>query len=291
MVQSYGLGIFNSHVSTSFYRLYQQHQFGGGLQAEYKSANFSNLLHSNYRYSVQTIDEGRRGNAATWAATKNDSRLDGIDWNLTDVFSIEKGAKVHQLTASLQIVSKLGTEFIQRLEKVGDYDLEHWITYGEEQKYYSLSAKAGFDYQLLVKDADNCLKSLLNVGVTYFTFSEKYYLPDYSLEYSNLKLAASYLKLIPMKFADFSGELKFAYQINIEDNRDLPVKNFLADKIFNPELNYLSENYLSPGVSLAGQFPLKKGFDKLFIKADFDWFYAETGLTRAFFSFSTGLIF
>lgn len=291
MFQLHGPGVFTYHASSSFYRLYRQHQYGGGLQAEYKSANFSNLLHSNYGYSAQTIDDGRRGNAATWAATKNDSRLDGIDWNLTDVFSIDRGGKVHQVKASLQIGTRRGTEFIQRLEKVNTTDLEHWITYGKEQKYYSLRTNAELNYQLMVKDKNKLMKSLLNAGLKYSAFDEKYYLPDNVQDYSNLKFVASYLKLFPLPAASFSAEAKLNYQLNLDGNQKISAENFLVKKIFRPEFIYLTESYLSPGISLAYQVPMKKGFDKYFIDANLDWFYSESGLTRTIFGFSTGFIF
>lgn len=291
MFQLHGPGVFNYHVSSSFYRLYQQHQFGGGMQAEWMSGNISNLLHSDYSYSLQTIDDGRKGSTATWAATRNDARLDGIDWNLTDVISFDKGAKVHQLKAMLHIGNKLGTEFIQRLEKVGAADLEHWITYGEEQKYYSMRTNAELNYQLLEKDEDDLMKSLFNTGLKYSVFDEKYYLPNNDQRYSNLKLAASYLKLFTFPRASVSTEMKFSYQFNLDGNQNLVETNFLVKKMYGPEFNYLTEGFLSPGVSLAYQVPLQKTFDKYFIKTDFDWYHSENGRNRTVFSFSTGLIF
>ncbi|MDP3433262.1 MAG: hypothetical protein Q8T04_09895 [Bacteroidota bacterium] len=291
MFQLHGPGVFSYHASSSFYRLYQQHRFGGGMQFEWMSGNVSNLLHSDYSYSVQTIDDGRRGSNATWAAVKNDSRLDRIDWNLTDVISFDKGGKVHQLKAMLHIVNKLGTEFIQRLEKVSATDLEHWITYGEEQKYYSLRTNAELNYQLLVKDEDNLMKSLFNAGLKYSAFAERYYLPNNHQDYSNLRFAASYLKLFTFPQASVSTEMKFSYQFNLDGKQNLVGTNFLVEKMYGPEFNYLIEGFLSPGVSLAFQVPLQKTFDKYFIKTDFDWYHSESGLTRTVFSFSTGLIF
>ena len=291
MFQLHGPGVFNYHVSSSFYRLYQQHQFGGGIQFEWMSGDVSNLLHSDYNYSVQTIDDGRRGGIALWAATRNDARLDGIDWNLTDVFSIDKGGKVHQLKAMLHVVNKLGTEFIQRLEKVGTTDLEHWITYGEEQKYYSLRTNAELKYQLLVKDEDNLMKSLFNAGLKYSAFDEKYYLSNNDQRYSNLRFAASYLKLFTFPRASVSTEMKFSYQFNLDGKQNLVETNFLVEKMYGPEFNYLTEGFLSPGVSLAYQVPLQKTFDKYFIKTDFDWYHSVDGCNRTMFSFSTGLIF
>ena len=291
MFKLHGPGVFSYHASSSFYRLYQQQQFGGGMQVGWVSGNISNLLHSDYKYSVQTIDDGRRGGMATWAATRNDARLDGIDWNLTDVFSIDKGGKVHQLKTMLDIINKRGTEFIQRLEKVGATDLEHWITYGEEQKYYSLRTNAELNYQLLVKDEENLMESLFNAGLKYSAFKEKYYLPNNDQRYSNLLFAASYLKLFSFPRASVSAEMKFSYQFNLDGKQNLSEINFSVEKMYEPEFNFLTEGFLSPGVSLAYQVPLQKTFDKFFIKTDFDWYRSESGLTRTVFSFSTGLIF
>jgi hypothetical protein len=291
MFQLHGPGVFSYHASSSFYRLYQQHRFGGGMQFEWMSGNVSNLLHSDYSYSVQTIDDGRRGSNATWAAVKNDSRLDGIDWNLTDVISIDQGEKVHQLKAVLQIRNRLGTEFIQRLEKVNATDLERWITYGEEQKYYSLQTNAALNYQLMVKDESNLMKSLFNAGLKYSAFGEKYYLPNNDQNFSNLMFASSFLKLFTLPAANFSAEMKFSYQFNLDGQQNLTNANFIVKKIFRPEFIYQTESYLSPGISLAYQVPLKKTFDKYFIKTDFDWYHSASGLNSILFSFSTGLIF
>jgi hypothetical protein len=291
MFQLHGPGVFNYHASSSFYRLYQQHQIGGGLQFEWMSGNVSNLLHSDYSYSVQTIDDGRRGSNATWAAVKNDSRLDGIDWNLIDVISIDQGEKVHQLKAALQIRNRLGTEFIQRLEKVNATDLERWITYGEEQKYYSLQTNAEFNYQLLAKDENDLMKSLFNAGLKYSAFDEKYYLPNNDQNFSNLMFATSFLKLFTLPAASFSAEMKFSYQFNLDGQQNLTNANFIVKKIFIPEFIYQTESYLSPGISLVYQVPLIKTFDKYFIKTDFDWYHSASGLNSILFSFSTGLIF
>jgi len=291
MFQLHGPGVFSYHASSSFYRLYQQHRFGGGIQFEWLSGDVSNLLHSNYCYSVQTIDDGRRGGAALWAATKNDSRLDGIDWNLTDVFSIDQGEKVHQLKATLHIINSRGTEFIQRLEKVGATDLEHWITYGEEQKYYSLRTNAALNYQLMMKDENDLIKSLLNAGLKYSAFDEKYYLPNNDQNFSNLMVAASYLKLFTFPRANFSAEMKIKYQFNLDEKQNLVGTNFMVEKIYGGEFDYLTEGFLSPGISLAYQVPLIKTFDKYFIKTDFDWYHSASGRNSILFGFSTGLIF
>lgn len=291
MFQLHGPGIFNYHASSSFYRLYQQHRFGGGMQFEWKAGKLSNILHSEYIYSIQTIDDGRKGNLAMWSAVKNDARLDGIDWKLTNVFSIDEGEKTHRIKAEVSIISRLGTEFIQRLEKVGETNQEHWITYGEEQKYYSQQTNAGLKYQFMRKDGNNLMNSLFQAGLSYLAFDEKYYLPNQELNYANLMFESSFLKLVALRGSNFSAEMKLKYQLNLDEGKNLTVTNFMVQKIYSPEFNYLTSNFISPGISVGYQLPLKKAFGKYFVKSDFDWYHSTAGLNRIVFSLSTGLIF
>lgn len=291
LFQLHGPGVFNYHASNSFYRLYQQHQLGGGFQMDLTFGHISNVLHSKYIYSIQTIDDGRKASSATWSAVKNDARRNGITWNLTDLFSIGKGQKVHQIKSELNIVSRLGTEFIQRLEKVSDTDLEHWITYGQDQKYYSLQTNAKLNYQLLAKDVNDLVKSLFTAGLGYWSFDEKYYLPNLELNYSNLMLESSYLKLFTLPRLSLFAELKLKYQFNLDREQNLTATNFMVQKVFEPEFNYLTNDFISPSVSVGCQLPLKQSFGKYFMKSDLAWYHSANGLNSTFVSFSTGIIF
>jgi hypothetical protein len=291
LFQLHGPGAFTYHSSSSFYRLYQQHELGGGMQFGWKSGKLSNILYSESIYSIQTIDDGRKGNQALWSAVKNDARLDGINWNLSDVVSMDKGQRVHQIKAGLNLISRLGTEFIQRLEKVGDSDQERWITYANEPKYYSLRTLADLGYQLLVKDENNRMKSLFSAGVVYSAFDEKYYLPNEEVSYRNLTIGSSFLKLFVLRESNIYTEMKLKYRFNLDGKQNLPATNFMVQKIFGPEFNYLTENYISPGVSIGYQLPLKKSMGKYFVKSDLDWFHSSNSMSRTMFSISTGVIF
>jgi len=291
LFQLHGPGVFNYHASSTFYRLYQQHRFGGGMQFEWKAGKLSNILHSEYIYSIQTVDDGRKGNLAMWSAVKNDARLDGTNWNLTDVFSIDKGGKIHRIKAELYLVSRLGTEFIQRLENTGETDQEHWITYAKEQKYYSLQTNAKLNYQLMQKDENNLMSSLFQAGVNYSAFGEKYYLPNQELSFANLMFESSFLKLFTLGESNISAEMKLKYRFNLDGEQNLTATNFMVEKIYAPEFGYLTENFISPGVSIGYQLPLKMALAKYFVKSDFDWCHSTNSLNRTIFSISTGIIF
>lgn len=291
LFQLHGLGEFGYHESSSFFRLYQQNQIGGGLQFECKAGGGSNNLHTDYLYFNQTIDDGRKGSTATWAVVKNDAKVDGIKWNLKDIYSVVRGEKLHQLIASVEITNKLGTEFIQRLEKVSATDLEHWITYAKEQKYYSLQTNVGLNYKLMHKDDDQQMKSLFSAELSYSAFDEKYYLPEWETTYSNLVFASSFLKLFAFRGSDISAEVKFKYQFNIDRRQNLDSANFIVQKIFLPEYNYLTKDYIAPGITVAYQIPAPKTSRKYFIKSDLDWYHSANSLNRTVFSVSAGLIF
>jgi len=291
LFQLHGPGVFNYHASSSFYRLYQQHRIGGGMQFEWKAGKLSNILHSEYIYSIQTIDDGRKGNLAMWSAVKNDARLDGTNWNLTDVFSIDKGGKTHRIKAALNLGSRLGTEFIQRLEKTGETDQEHWITYAKEQKYYSLQTNAELNYQLMQNDENDLMNSLFQAGLSYSEFDEKYYLPNQELSYANLMFESSFLKLFALRGSNISAEMRLKYRFNLDGQQNMTATNFMVEKIYTPEFNYFTGDFISPGVSAGYQLPLKKASGKYFVKSDFDWCHSINSLNRTIFSISTGLIF
>ena len=291
LFQLHGPGVFNYHASSTFYRLYQQYRFGGGMQFEWKAGELYNILHSEYIYSIQTIDDGRKGNLAMWSAVKNDARLNGTTWNMTDVFLIDKGEKIHRIKAELHLVSRLGTEFIQRLENTGETDQEHWITYAKEQKYYSLQTNAKLNYQLMQKDENNLMSSLFKAGVNYSAFGEKYYLPNQELNYANMMFESSFLKLFTLGESNISAEMKLKYRFNLDGEQNLTATNFMVEKIYAPQFSYLTENFISPGVSIGYQLPLKMALAKYFVKSDFDWFHSTNSLNRIIFSVSAGLIF
>ena len=216
--------------------------------------------------------------------------MEGINWQLTDIASFVNGRKTHQVKTSLQIDSRLGTEFIQRLEKVGATDLERWLTYGKQQKYYSVRTEASVFYQLIGKNEGDQLNSLVDAGVKYSAFEEKYYLPNLDQHYSKLLFSSSYLKMVPLPKAVISAEVSFRYHLNLNGEQNIDFTKPLAQKILIPEFNFLTDNYLSPGIALTYEIPLKKIFNKYFIKSDFDWFHSS-GHDRTMFSFSTGIIF
>ncbi len=291
LFQMHGLGVYTYHASSSFNRLYQQNKYGGGLQFEYKTLKISNFLNSDFSYSLQTIDDGRKGSKATWAAVKNDARLDGVSWNLEDVFEFRKGNKINQLNFKLLAVSKVGSEYVQLLENAGAADMEHWITYSKEMKYYTMQTQADLNYNLMNNDENSRLRSLFNIGMIYLSGTEKYYLPNQLQKYSNLLAKSSFLKLFYLTNAELSAEVKLRYKFNLEANQDLWLTNFMMQKLYLPEFNYLTSSYISPGVSLVYQVPIKNKSGKYFIKSDFDWVHANNGMDRTWLSIATGITF
>ncbi len=291
MFQLHGPGAFTYHSSNSFFRLYTQNKLGGGLQFELNKGLVSNILNSSYHYFYQTIDDGRKGSMATWAAVKNDAELDGIDWDLCDILSITRGTSLHILKAKFRLTNKLGTEFIQRLEKTGDADQEQWVTYGKDQRYYSLRTLTDLNYQVLTKDENSLMKSLFQVGISYNTFGEDYYSPNQEVKYSDFQAKSSFLKLAKLNQAMVSAEIELSCKYSISSRQSFAVTNFVTNKINTPEYNYQTKDYISTGIHLGFQIPVKNVQSKYFSQARVKWFGTSGKQNQLFFGLSTGLIF
>ncbi len=291
LFQLHGPGTFIYHSSSSFYRLYQQNQFGGGFQVQFRKNKASDILFSGYQYFKQTVDDGRGGDMATWAVVKNDSKMEGINWNVGNIISIDMGEKLHLLSAQVRITKKLGTEFIQRLENIGVTNLESWITYAKERKYNSLNINAKLKYQLMTKDENNQMKSLFQVGLNYYSFQEEYHIPNQQMDHSTLVFESSFQKLFSLRNSKISAEIKLSYRNKVDSKVYLETTNNLIDKIYLPEFNFMTKAYISPGFVIGYQFPVKKLSGNYFINADFNWFHSVNNLNRGNLSFSTGFIF
>jgi len=291
LFQMHGLGVFTYHSSSSFYRLYQQNKYGGGLQVEYKSSRMSNFINSDFFYSLQTVDDGRKGSRATWATVKNDARLEGVNWNLEDVLEFKRGRKVNQIDLKLSTISKIGSEYIQMLDNKGDAELEHWITFSREMKFYLMQFQSSLNYCLLQNDDNDRLETLFNAGLSYYTNTEKYYLPNQLQKYSNLLGETSFLKVYYLPKGELTCEIKMRCALNVEAEQKLERTNFMIQKVYLPEFNYLTSNYIAPGFALAYQLPIKNKAGKYFIKSDFDWYHSNHGLNRIGLSLGTGITF
>lgn len=290
LFQLHGLGTSTYHVAKSFYRLYQQNQFGAGTQLSWNTGKLKNFTTGNISYLDQQINDGRQAGNASWSAVKNDAQLIGMNYELIHISTLKKNQSVNQLQIKLNKTDRLGTEFIQRLEKVGATDLQQWITYGEEQKYYSkrfnLQAKAS----RMVLSSSGQIASLLSFGASSAAFTENYYIPNLKQNYQNILLNASWLKSFFSGSKTFSVELRMAWQTNLSANQNMMNNSVITQKIIQPDFDYFSAGYWAPGTSVTYEMPLKNR-NKYFIKTDFDWFMSDENQSRTFLNFSTGIIF
>lgn len=291
LFQLHGLGTSTYHVARTFYRLYQQNQFGAGAQLSWTAGKFENITIGNIAYLDQRINDGRQAGNASWAVVKNDAKLIGMNYELIHISTLKSDRTVNQLLIKINKADRLGTEFIQRLEKIGVTDLQHWRTYGEEQKYYSkrfnLQAKAS----RMILASSGQIASLVCFGVSSAAFSENYYIPNLDLKYQNILLNASWLKSFFAGNKTISLELRMAWQNNLSTNQNILNNSFITRQIIQPNLDYITAAYLAPGTTVAYEFPLKNKNNKYFIKTDFDWFRSNEGHSRTCLNFSTGIIF
>ena len=285
----HGLGTSTYHTASSFYRLYKQNDFGVGVQLEYNARKIKNITVSNLNYFTQIIDDGRKASNASWSVVKNDAKLNGVDWNLANITTIKKEKSIHQLEIRVQQSAHIGMEYIQRLEQVGETDLEHWVTYAEEEKYYAEALDAKFNYSHIKLDKEGLINTLMKAGISTYEFSENYYLPDLDQAYLNLLMNVSFLKSFSSINHTLSVEARLNYKINLSKSQNMETDNFIVTKIMQPNFKYTTGDYWSPGLSFTYEFQLKKLFNKYFIHADYDLFRDFIGHNRMIFNFSTGI--
>ncbi len=290
LFQLHGLGTSDYHTASSFYRLYRQHIFGGGAQIEYLAGAVENLMSGNIGYFFQRVDDGRKAGNASWAAIKNDSEMEGIDFSVSHASMIKKNSSVNRIDMKMNMATRRGSEFIQRLEETGETDLEHWITYSKDPRYYSSQLDMAVSYSYLGLHTNGQMESLFKAGVSSVAFKEKYYLPDLIQKHRNMQLNISYAKIFYTEKATTSVELKFVSQINLSGKQDIN-DSFIVEKIIQPNYDFVTSNYLAPGAVVSYEFPMKKQNANYFIKTDFDWFRNNEGLSRTCLNFSTGIIF
>jgi hypothetical protein len=66
---------------------------------------------------------------------------------------------------------------------------------------------------------------------------------------------------------------------------------FIAEKLFVPDYEYMTRDYVAPKIELALEIPMKKVFDQIFVKAAFESYCAEESSNRSIFSINTGVTF
>jgi hypothetical protein len=287
MFRMHGLGTSTYESASSFNRQYKQQKFGGGTQISFKSGNIETISTGKVNYLDQRIDDA--GNAS-WAIVKNDAKLIGLDYELTNITSLKKERKVQQLVLKMNLADRLGTEFIQRLEKVGETDLEKWVTYGTEDKYYSSRMNFQAKYNQMVLAPKGQIASLFTIGLSSAAFLEKYYLPNLEQKYQNLLLNTSWLRSFFFSNKTVSVELRMGWQTNLSNSQNVMKNSYLAEKIIQPEFDFATADYLATGTSVAYEIPWKRK-NKYFIKTDLDWAKSNHDRKRSCLNFSTGIIF
>lgn len=290
LFQLHGLGTSNYHVAGSFSRLYKQHKYGSGAQISFNAGNIENVSIGNLSYLDQQIDDGRLAGNASWATVKNDARLVGFDYEFINISTFKKSGKINQLSFKMDMASRLGTEYIQRLEKTGETDLEQWITYGEEGKYFSKRINLNATYSLINLAPNGQMSSLFNLKASSTYFREKYYLPNLEQKYQNISFAGSYLKVFLLGKNSVSAEIRLDFQANISENENLLENSLITKRIIQPDFEYLTANFIAPGATVSYEIPTKKT-NKYYIKTGFDWYRSNNGYSRSCMNLSTGIIF
>lgn len=287
----HGLGQTTSHSARSFNRLYKRSTKGLDFQFSYKNEKIKSLFGADILYYNETAGDGRKAANASWAYIKDDSRLEGIQFDFYTYTSIIREESLHYFGAKLSVNTMLGLEIIQRLEQVNALDLDDWFTYTEEEKYAASEMKIDIFYEFLKMRGLSQKNYSIKVFGNYHNFSQNYYLPNLDENYENLLMGIACSKTVKLRKANLSIGLGFKYKINLNGTQNLGDDNFIAEKIMRPDFEFLTSNYYAPKVELVLEVPMKKIFDQYFIKTTVDVYQGNNGQSRTIFNFSTGVTF
>jgi len=291
LFQIHGPGMFTFHRASSFARLYDRNGYGFDSQINYKSGNFNSLFGAKILFSNEAVKDGRKASNASWSVCKSDSELDGILLDIYNHTTIKNKLTIHAITANANIHTYLGTEIIQRLEQVGETNLEHWITYAREEKYGSTHINARLMYDF-IKLKNNYHKNYgLKFAVNYYNFEEKYYLPSQIQNYENLLLSFYLDKSFYLKKNIFSISAGCKYKTNLSGKQNFEKTNFIVDKLLIPDFEYLTDSYFAPGLKFSYERSLNKYFDSIFINTNVDMIRASKGFSRIMVNFTFGVNF
>lgn len=289
---THGLGLAISHRAENFNRLQKRNTRGFDFQLAYSNANLKSLIGSTLLFYKETNGDGRKASNASWSSIKDDSKLNGIQFDLYNHNTITKENQIEYFGCELNLNTMTGIEIIQHLELIPGNTLDNWVTYGEEEKYGATDLKMKIFYEYHKLKNLNERNFAVKAFFSYHSFDEKYYIPMQKQNFKNMKMGVAWDKSFSMKKGGiFSIGLGLNYKFNINGELDLSDYTFIAEKILAPDYEFLTDKYYAPRVELAIEIPMKKVFDQYFIKSSVECFKGDNGQSRTIFNISTGVTF
>lgn len=289
--QLHGLGTFVYHNDKSFFRLYQRNTYGAAMQFETKLGKLLYLGTMEASSHKLSVDDGRAGGGGNWSYLKNDAVLHGRDWKITQAIGRQAYLRKDQLDIRLDRQIRLGSEFIQQQEQTGGADLEHWVTYGQEDKFYSEESKLELAYSQIRFSDKKTIHSVFYFSARSTWFKEQYYWPNLLQDYQNVVVKSSYLKAWDIQKHGLSVEGTVSYQKNVSEHQDLINSNYIVQKISVPNFRYLIDDVLAAGLSVSLETPMVQNRVKWFIMSDVKWLKSSHLGSRTLFRIKTGVLF
>lgn len=287
----HGPGIATFHEAASFNRLYMRNSLGFDLQFAYENSKTKSINGLRFLVHEETAGDGRKAADASWSYIKDDSQLNAFQFDLYNTTSLMNNERIHSFGYMLNVNTLLGKEIIQRLERIDGIDMDDWVTYGVEEKYGAEDFKLNVYYHYFKLKSGSQKDCGLKLYADYHSFIENYYIPNQEAYYKNLSFGISIDKVFYPHSKSFSLGMNLKYKMNLDGAQNFSDYTFLAEKILMPDFEYLTCNYLAPGLNVAFEIPTRKIFDQYFIKSAVEFYLGSNGQSRTIFNLSTGVTF
>ncbi len=250
-----GLGTYSKHESSSFYRLYKRSTVGGSFQLELKQHAFI----GDYSHFYDDVYDGRKESGASWSAIKHDSKLRNENFSAKYIFTLSRDLFHHQLITGFSQSKSIGTEILQNITLIDeDYSVYQWQTLSEEDKYSLKTQDLSIKYELSEFKSDLLRNYSLSIQGEYNTYTEKYYTPDMSIDYSGAKIEMEGYKHFSLNTINLSCMLSGAYVKSIDNEYDLNHKTFITELLILPDYNYYTSDYWQARTKITLDYTLKQ---------------------------------
>lgn len=251
----HGLGVSTNHHAGSFYRLYIQNEGGASLQLKYENQQITSYTSAKFTHAKLITNDGRKSGNASWATIKNDSELKKNHIAIQQFFLF---GNQHMISIDYAHRKHVGTEFIQKLEKINETDLEHWVTYATEDKYKSTYSNAHLTYAWIKLDRNKKLKSELGADLQYISNNESYIHPAYLNRAEYIEVGLNTKQKLINKKQVLWASASVRSHIAISNSHLLNLTDPLVQKIIEPNIKIANEDRWTTQLGLTYQFKIKK---------------------------------
>lgn len=231
-----GFGEYLGLSDDYFSRNYKGWDYGGSIQAQYKGANWTNLL------EVQVLDEYERAQEGSTNTRFLAGDYSALTIGFSDRIRFPHGQGDHGIQFRGSLTEVEGKWFDQN-QMTDDDGTQYWQVYNESIRYKKTIVKAGILYERTQKAENTLTNSILSAGLRLRMDMGNFYPEGYQQDIYNMTGNLGIYKQWLLGKAHLSLDIDLAYRYNLQS--DLEVGEIvLAERTTYPDHYFRSADGL-----------------------------------------------